>query len=162
MEQQKKEMDTSKLRGMFEGAHIENCTQNFIWDNEVVNVYGKDEVKEINSADISDEKLRECINKILPLMKNSNRKWFCVAKVIMLRGLAPIGDFESVGNMLKRLYPGGVTPKYDAPDLLRMHIGSFMLPVSEWVISDAPIKRRAEFIQYVELAQKFDNLLAEK
>ena len=73
MEQQKKEMDTSKLRGMFEGAHIENCTQNFIWDNEVVNVYGKDEVKEINSADISDEKLRECINKILPLMKNSNR-----------------------------------------------------------------------------------------
>ena len=76
MEQQKKEMDTSKLRGMFEGAHIENCTQNFIWDNEVVNVYGKDAMKE-EHEELTDEVLRNKINQVLPMMQGKGTICFC-------------------------------------------------------------------------------------
>lgn len=159
MEQQKKEMDTSKLRGMFEGAHIENCTQNFIWDNEVVNVYGKDAMKE-EHEELTDEVLRNKINQVLPMMqgKGNQRKWFCIAKVLMLRGLVVNGDFDAAGKFIRRLYPNGLSPDYDARDLARLHTGTFMLPINFWNPNDAPVTRPAEFNQYLQLAKSFNEL----
>ncbi len=43
MEEKDKQQEMPNFKGMFEGASLTNCTQNFIWGNETVNLYGKGE-----------------------------------------------------------------------------------------------------------------------
>ena len=74
----------------------------------------------------------------------------------MLRGLVMNGDFEAVGTLLKRLYPGGLNPGYDSRDLsAKMHVDSFRKPIEEWNPDNAPVRRGTDFNQYRQLAQDF-------
>ena len=57
-EEEKKDQQNEmpNFRGMFEGASLTNCTQNFIWGNEIVHVHS-------NEKKVSDDKSAE--NKVL-------------------------------------------------------------------------------------------------
>lgn len=106
---------------------------------------------------LNDNELRDRINKVLPFIKQS-RHWFCIVKVLMLRGLVKNKDFKGAAERIRSLYPGGLDVEIDPADLQSMHIGSFMFPISEWTITDSPFKREFEFKQYLGLAQRFDEL----
>lgn len=107
--------------------------------------------------ELTDDDLRNNINQVLPLMKNS-RHWFCILKVLMLHGQVLDGDFESGKRLIERLYPGGVNYKIDPADLSKLHTDSFKLPVASWSADDAPVKRGAEFTQYQNIALRMDEL----
>lgn len=106
---------------------------------------------------MDDDTLRDKINKVLPLIKQ-NRHWFCIIKVLMLRGQVKNKDFKGAAERIRSLYPGGLDVEIDPADLQSMHIGSFMFPLSEWNLTDGPFKREFEFKQYLSLAQRFDSL----
>lgn len=118
------------------------------------NYYGKNND---GKAPISDDELRDRINKVLPLIKQ-NRHWFCIIKVLMLRGLVKNKDFKGAAERIRSLYPGGLEVEIDPADLQSMHNGSFMFPLSEWSLTDGPFKREYEFKQYLSLAQRFNDL----
>lgn len=109
----------------------------------------------------SDDELREKINVVMNLI-SSNRHWFSIAKVLMLRGLVKDGDFKGAQERIESLYPGGLKYPIDYADLMRMNVGSFAGPIDSWNTTDGPIKRQAEFKVYVTIAKKFDGLFSFK
>lgn len=54
MEEKDKMNEVPNFRGMFEGATMTNCTQNFIWGNETVHVYS--DGKKAADGENSDKK----------------------------------------------------------------------------------------------------------
>lgn len=104
---------------------------------------------------VSDDELRDRINHVMHLI-TKNRLWYPIAKVLMLHGQAKNKDFQGVAERIKALYPAGLEYDIDPADLQSMHVGSFTMPVDEWVPDDGPVKRDAEFKQYVRLAQQFE------
>lgn len=120
-------------------------------------IYTNRSGQEQQPEELTDDDLRNKINQVLPLMKNS-RHWFSIIKVLMLHGQVLDGDFEAGKNLIERLYPAGVTLKIDPADLSKLHTGSFRLPVVSWVQNDAPVARSAEFFQYRSIALKLDEL----
>lgn len=129
-------------------GHIDSQTN-------IYHYYGKGQNN--SSQLLSDDELRNMINKVMPLIKQ-NRHWFCIIKVLMLRGQVKNKDFKGAADRIRSLYPGGLDVEIDPIDLQSMHIGSFMFPLSEWTLTDGPFKREFEFKQYLGLAQRFDGL----
>ena len=43
------------FKGMFEGATLTNCTQNFIWGNETVHVHSNKEKEEVSEQEVPKE-----------------------------------------------------------------------------------------------------------
>lgn len=124
---------------------------------EVHNFYQADMKKKTSKSGlVSDEELRDRINHVMHLI-TKNRLWFPIAKVLMLHGQARNKDFQGVAERINALYPAGLEYDIDPADLQSMHVGSFTLPVDEWVPNDGPVKRDAEFKQYVKLAQQFES-----
>lgn len=115
------------------------------------------ESQEGSNSGISDNELRNRINRVMANIKNK-RYWFCIIKVLMLRGEVKNKDFEGAAKRIRSLYPAGLEHDIDPADLMRMHFGSFTLPIDEWKKDDGPVKREAEFRQYVNLARQFDAL----
>ncbi len=60
-EEEKKEPqgEMPNFRGMFEGAHLTNCTQNFIWGNETVHVHSNGEKEDDTEKDAPKELTKE-------------------------------------------------------------------------------------------------------
>jgi len=110
---------------------------------------------------LTDRELRERINMVMPQIKK-NRYWFCILKVLMLEGQLTDGDFAKGEKLIQRLYPAGVPNMFDPDDVARLHVGSFRLPVSKWVLSDSPFERSAEFKIYKKLAEDFQKLFEQE
>ena len=66
-EEEKKEPqgEMPNFRGMFEGAHLTNCTQNFIWGNETVHVHSngekEDDTEKVAPKELTKEQLARAI-----------------------------------------------------------------------------------------------------
>lgn len=60
-EEEKKEPqgEMPNFRGMFEGAQLTNCTQNFIWGNETVHVHSNGEKEDDTEKDAPKELTKE-------------------------------------------------------------------------------------------------------
>lgn len=50
MEDKDQQQEMPNFKGMFEGAQMTNCTQNFIWGNKEVHVYGNEKPKGSNDT----------------------------------------------------------------------------------------------------------------
>lgn len=129
---------------------------NFVQGNQV---FGR-ETDAAGEADreMTDDRLRDLINMIMPKI-TKNRLWFCVGKVLMLRGVIPYDDFEALKELLDRIYPAGYPQsKFEPSDLRKLHDGSFRLPMKDWELLSSPFDRQAEFKAYYNLATEFDAL----
>lgn len=113
--------------------------------------------KKAEPEKLTDDVLRDKINRVLPRI-NANRLWFCIVKVLMLRGVVAYDDFEGAKALIDRLYPSGYPNPFDPYDLRKLHDGCFRLPLNEWQITTSPYKRPAEFKAYHNLATEFDAL----
>ncbi len=129
---------------------------NFVQGNQV---FGREsEAEEVaEKKELTDDRLRDLINTIIPKI-TQNRHWFCVGKVLMLRGVIAYDDFDALKELLERLYPAGFPNKFEPADLRRLHDGCFRLPLKDWEITTSPFKRAAEFKAYYNLATEFDAL----
>lgn len=79
-EEEKKEPqgEMPNFRGMFEGAQLTNCTQNFIWGNETVHVHSngekQDEEQAAETASSAKKVIIDYVNRLLPLVKDEYQK----------------------------------------------------------------------------------------
>ena len=88
MKEKEQQNEMPNFRGMFEGATMTNCTQNFIWGNKTVNVYGDDKQK----ADKGQEEVKELLQSLLDaetekdgkqvLLMSSQEQWYAVYRVL--------------------------------------------------------------------------------
>jgi hypothetical protein len=60
-EETEQQSEMPNFRGLFEGATMTNCTQNFIWGNKTVNVYGNGKQK----SDESQDEVKELLKALL-------------------------------------------------------------------------------------------------
>lgn len=113
--------------------------------------------KKVAKKELTDDDLRDKINAVMPRI-TSNRHWFAIIKVLMLKGKVAYDDFEDGGNLIMRLFPAGYPHVFDPADLKKLHDGCFRLPLSEWKKDTSPYKRDAEFKQMFNLATDFNAL----
>lgn len=77
------------------------------------------------------QKLKECIDKVLPLIQNK-RHWFGVCKAMMEAGLVKKDDFKNASNLILLAYPDGLKLEINVRDLVSMNCGSLTKPIHEW------------------------------
>lgn len=113
--------------------------------------------KKVAKKELTDDDLRDKINAVMPRI-TSNRHWFAIIKVLMLKGKVAYDNFEDGEKLVKRLFPAGYPHAFDPADLKKLHDGSFRLPLGEWQKETSPYKRDAEFKQMFNLATDFNAL----
>jgi len=88
LEETEQQSEMPNFRGLFEGATMTNCTQNFIWGNKTVNVYGNGKQK----SDESQDEVKELLKALLEaktekdgktvLLMSSQEQWYAVYRVL--------------------------------------------------------------------------------
>ena len=109
---------------IFHIEHVENV-------NAPCNEHEEQVLNEQFAEKTDAQKLRECIDKVLPLIQNK-RHWFGVCKAIMEAGLVKKGSFEDASKLIRLAYPDGLKLEINVRDLVSLNCGSLTKSIPEW------------------------------
>ena len=81
--------ETPNFKGMFEGATMTNCTQNFIWGNETVHVYSDGKQAKDVPLTVTDKDIKSTLEALLrekdqegKLLFKNKKQWWAVYRVL--------------------------------------------------------------------------------